>query len=103
MYAVLKSVGKQLFRPGMLAMVDHQLSVQHNALLVPEMAVSTDIHGDYIFTVVSGHADKVYITEGQHLNGMVQIKSGVKPGDEVVTAGQQKLDNHDAVKIIKHS
>ncbi len=94
---------RQLLAPGMLATVEHQLSVEHNSLMVPEMAVSTDVKGNFIYKVVAGYAEKVYVTEGQHSNGMIQIKSGLNAGTVVVTAGQQKLDNHVLVKIIKHT
>jgi RND family efflux transporter MFP subunit len=98
-----KDTPHKLLAPGMLATVDHQLAVQHNALMVPEMAVSTDIKGNYVYKVDHNHVDKTYVVEGQHLNGLIQIKSGLSFGDVVVTAGQQKLEDHALIKILKHT
>ena len=85
--------------PGMLAQVDHQLSVIKDALTVPEMAVSTDIHGDYVFILSGKEARKVYVKEGRRFHGRIQLLAGVTKGNQVIVAGQQKLQDHSQVSV----
>ena len=44
-------------------------------------------------------ADQVFVTLGATRGDQVQILDGVKPGDEVVTAGQVKLHNGSPVAV----
>lgn len=44
-------------------------------------------------------ARQVFVKIGRRFGGLVEIKEGVKAGDEVVTAGQNRLSNGAPVKV----
>jgi membrane fusion protein (multidrug efflux system) len=81
-----------ILRPGGYAKVRVFVDVQHNALLVPQRAVS-ELQGGYQVAVVDGD-NKVNIrsvTVGPQVDRRWVIASGLNPGDRVVAEGVQKV------------
>ena len=70
---------------------------------------SYSLYGSSVFIVKQDGKDadgkpvlkvsQVFVTTGQVRDGRVAIDKGLKPGDVVVTAGQQKLQNGTQVEI----
>ncbi len=89
--------------PGMFIHISQELNVDKGAVVVPEDAVSANIKGHLVFKINNGHAEQVQVNVGNHNNGMVQVLSGLKPGDVIVVAGQQKLSDGSAVKILNQA
>jgi len=88
-----------LLLPGMFVSVDQVLQEQRTLLMVPDIAVLTDINGQYVYRVDdSNKVSKVYVKVGIVADNKAQILSGLKANDVVVTAGQQKLNDGDYVK-----
>jgi RND family efflux transporter MFP subunit len=83
---------QNLLRPGQYGKVRAQTSIEHNALLVPQRAV-TELQGSYQVAVVNAD-NKVHIQPveigPQIAEGWV-ITSGLKLGDQVVIEGNGKL------------
>ncbi len=90
-----------LLSPGMFVSVAQILDPDRQLLMVPEIAIMTDINGEYVYVLQQGHVHKIYVKVGIVRAGLSQITSGLKFGAEVVTAGQQRLNDGDAVKVIK--
>ncbi|RUM97296.1 efflux RND transporter periplasmic adaptor subunit [Pseudaminobacter arsenicus] len=44
-------------------------------------------------------ATQIFIKPGRRSHGLVEILEGIKPGDQVVTAGQNRLSNGTPVKV----
>lgn len=87
------------YRPNMLAVlkiVDYQNS---KALVIPVSAIQKSESGDFVFIAENGKAKKVVIKPGRTYNGNVEIISGLKVGDKVITVGAQDLNEEDAVKF----
>lgn len=87
------------YRPNMLAVlkiVDYQNS---KALVIPVSAIQKSESGDFVFVAENGKAKKVVIKAGRTYNGTVEIVSGLKVGDKVITVGVQDLNEEDAVKF----
>ena len=80
--------------------MQQQVSEDKNALVVPDIAVSTDLSGNYVYEVRHGKAYRVPVKEGVHYKDKVQLLAGVKPGAEVVVAGQQKLSNASDIIVV---
>jgi membrane fusion protein, multidrug efflux system len=83
---------QNILRPGMYAKVRAQTEVQHNALLVPQTAVSS-IQGQYEVAVVSAD-NKVTlrpVTPGLKMGSLWVIDDGLKPGERVVADGAMKV------------
>jgi RND family efflux transporter MFP subunit len=81
-----------MLRPGGYAKVRAVISLQHDALLVPERAVS-ELQGAYQVAVVDGD-NKVSIrtvTVGDRVGGMWVIAGGLNRGERVVAEGVQKV------------
>ena len=94
---------RNLLRPGMYGNV--QLAVGHElrGVVVPETAVSYHTFGNYVYVVEPEkggslvHERVVQVEDQRH--GMALIASGVKAGETVVTAGQEKLRDGAAVAV----
>ena len=81
-----------ILRPGGYAKVRIFIQVQHDALLVPQRAVS-ELQGGYQVAVVSSD-NKVAIrpvTVGEQVGSRWVIAKGLNPGDRVVAEGTQKV------------
>lgn len=83
--------------PGMYATVNIALQREKQVVTVPETAVTYSLHGNTIFIIKptedgSGLTQEAVIVEvGEVRNGRIAILSGLKAGEHVVTAGQNKL------------
>lgn len=88
--------GTPELRSGLFARVRVLLAVHQNALMVPEEALVPQGGKQYIIKLVEGSlgaptAQRIEAKLGLRLPGKVEILTGLKPGDRVVTAGQAKL------------
>jgi RND family efflux transporter MFP subunit len=81
-----------ILRPGGYAKVRVFIDVQHDALLVPERAVS-ELQGSYQVAVVDSDNKIVIrpVTVGVQTDNRWVISDGLKPGDLVVVEGTQKV------------
>jgi HlyD family secretion protein len=72
-----------------------------NALIVPAQAVVTDEEGKKSLMVVGsdGNAHKRDVETGIQTTDAVQIVSGVKPGEQVVSVGAYGLPDNTKVKV----
>lgn len=87
------------YRPNMLAVlkiVDYQ---NPKALVIPISAVQKSESGDFVYVATNGIAKKVDIKTGKSYEGKVEVLSGLKVGDKLITAGAQNLNSDDAVKF----
>lgn len=87
-----------VLRPGQFATVELQLE-ERPAVLVPEAALLPREEGATVFLVRGGAATPREVTMGLRRQGVVEILSGVSPGDTVVVAGQQRLEEGTAVAV----
>jgi RND family efflux transporter MFP subunit len=81
-----------ILRPGGYARVRAVVRTQHNALLVPQRAVS-ELQGGYQVAVVdgSGAVSIRAVTVGDRIGSKWVIADGLKPGENVVAEGVQKV------------
>jgi membrane fusion protein (multidrug efflux system) len=87
-------------RPGQFAQL--QLATgdtEATALLVPEQALMQDGETRYVFTVVDGKATRANVTTGVRTPGWIQVLTGLKAGDVVITAGQTKPMMGDGLPV----
>ena len=78
-------------RPGQFGKVRFVPDTVHNALVVPQEAV-TELQGRFQVAVVDEN-NKVSIRPvkmGERIGGMWQVTEGLKPGDKVIVQGLQK-------------
>jgi len=83
-----------ILRPGLYAKIRTAADTRHGALLVPQSAV-IEIQGQYQVAIV-GADNQVTIrpvTLGKRVAELRIIKSGVAPGERVITEGVQKVSD----------
>lgn len=87
-----------LLRPGQFGRVLAEMGTQKSALLVPQRAV-TELQGSYQLAVVGGD-NKVSIRPvklGPSIGKMWIIEDGLKPGEQVIVEGLQKVKDGTVV------
>ncbi len=83
---------RNILRPGQYGKSRAVIGIDKNALLVPQPAV-TEVQGSYQVYVI-GQDNRVTICPvkvGERVGTMWVIKTGLKPGEQVVVEGQQAL------------
>jgi membrane fusion protein (multidrug efflux system) len=106
-------------RPGQFIRIRVQLPQEDNIVALPQTAVVSSLYGDYVFAVEQAKADatpaapnadnkpaepkliarQIFVKLGRRNAGEVEIVEGVKGGDDIVTAGQNRLSNGATVKV----
>lgn len=87
--------------PGAFVETTLQLALQQNLIIIPQTAVVYAPEGNYVFKVINGKAKKAAVILGTLDNKKVVIKSGIKAGDVIVTAGQLKIHEGAPVVVTK--
>jgi membrane fusion protein, multidrug efflux system len=87
-------------KPGMICHVALEKSAQGTRLSVPSRAMLIDEQGrKYVYVVKDHKAVKRYVETGELLKNGVEIEDGLRAGEQIVVAGQQKLVDHSMVRI----
>lgn len=99
----LPNKGEQL-RPGMVCNVVITPSSAQPMITVPQTSVMTDTNNHQYVYVVNKDGRSVHkqiIQVGEIVgNGDVAVNSGLNKGDEVVTEGNQKIDDQSLIQIV---
>ena len=93
--------------PGQFLHVRIDLPPEDNVIALPQTVLSSNLYGDSVYVVrAEGEGDdaertveQVFVKAGRRSQGLVEILEGVKVGDEVVTAGQNRLSGGARVAI----
>lgn len=86
--------------PGQFVRIQVNLPAEDGVIALPQTALSTSLYGDYVYVVRPSEENaeqlqvsQIFVTPGRRSGGLVEITEGVAPGDQVVTAGQNRLTN----------
>jgi membrane fusion protein (multidrug efflux system) len=85
--------------PGAFAAVEIPLESMDSALMVPSEAMSADARGARVFLFAGGKAEVRPVKAGLRTDSAVQIVSGLKQGDTVITSGIIQMRPGAAVTI----
>ena len=93
--------------PGQFLHVEVILPEEPNIVTVPQTAVITSLYGDYVYTIEQQEragnqvqvAQQVFVKTGRRRGGVLEVLSGITPGQQVVASGQNKLQAGATVKI----
>jgi membrane fusion protein, multidrug efflux system len=94
---------KGLLLPGQFVKVGLILSSVSNALLVPTEAVIPDLNNHKVFVIEAGKAKEVKVETGMRTETQLEIVSGLKPGDSLITTGILQLRAGMEVEVLKVS
>lgn len=78
-------------RSGLFVRVALELGRREAATWVPEEAIVPQGGKTFVYKVSEGMAEKLAVKTGARKPGWVELLGGVKAGDQVVAAGQQRL------------
>lgn len=89
-------------RPNQSAIVKIQDYTRSSAITVPLNIVQSDEKGKYLFVVEAGGNGKLVarrrvIIVGESYGGMIEVTSGLKAGEQVITEGYQTLYDGQAI------
>jgi multidrug efflux system membrane fusion protein len=86
--------------PGQFVNVNVTLSTEPNAIVAPSLAVQTGQQGTYVFVVKPDQTVDLRSVVVERTSGdQSVIKSGLKPGETVVTDGQLRLNPGTKVSV----
>lgn len=91
-----------LFKPGMFVQGAVKVGELKNVLTVPQVAVFVREGKTFVFTVNSASAQLVQVETGAQSDGFVQILSGLKEGEQIVTVGQNNLFDGSPVTVVNN-
>lgn len=87
-------------RPGALVEVEVVTAVRDQAVFVPETALQWEGPTAHVFRVEDGRVRRIGVQAGVRRDGRVELAGGaVRPGQQVVVAGLQKLRDGAPVEI----
>lgn len=84
-------------RPGMFAQVSIETGAKENTLFIPESAIMQNASGKFVFLYDNGTALQTKVTTGTRTAGWVEVVSGLKPSDIIITKGQDRIRDKDTV------
>ncbi|MGO4170937.1 efflux RND transporter periplasmic adaptor subunit [Bosea sp. TAF32] len=91
--------GDLALKPGLFARLSITVDQRENAMVIPEMAVVPDGVGKMIYVAENGKARRVAVELGKRLPGKVEVVGGLKPGMQIITAGQMRLRDGSTISV----
>lgn len=87
-------------RPGAFVNIDIIRETRQGAMVLPREAIVRELRDAHVFIASGTVAKKRSVTLGLEEGGLVQVLTGVQPGETVVTAGQGGLKDGSLIKIL---
>lgn len=86
-------------KPGRFTSVILILSQLDNAIAIPTQALIPEMDGEKVFVYRNGKAEKINVTTGLRTESQIEIKSGLKFGDTLLTTATLQLRQGLPVKL----
>lgn len=90
----------QLLQPGMFGRIRIDYDQRANAMVIPRNALLDDENDPAVYVVRGNKAARVAVKLGYFDGEWVEVRSGLKQGDRVVTAGKVALREGTDVQVI---
>lgn len=87
-------------RPGQFARVAFPGSAEGKAFLVPQTALSRFGQMERLFVAHNGTVQLRLVRSGETREGMVEILTGLNPGEQVVVEGGERLVDGQPVRVV---
>jgi multidrug efflux system membrane fusion protein len=92
---------KDTLRAGSFARIAVKMGTTSNAVVIPQTAVRPSEKGFLAYVIAQGVASERVVDIGQHTaDGMVEVKHGLKQGEQLVVRGAEALRNGAKVTVI---
>jgi RND family efflux transporter MFP subunit len=99
MQAIFPNTSDKWFKPGMFCRVKVNMKTQKNALTIPMAALVKTDKTDGVYTINGDQAQFQPIETGITDGTLLEVKSGLKEGDKIVTLGMSNLKNGTIVIV----
>lgn len=97
---VMKPVAAN-FRPGAFVRVDIRTDTKAGAILVPKRAIIEEDGQNYVFVANGTTAKRTKVDVGYSSEGVVEIRNGIRAGEQVVVAGHGALKEGSKIRSIQ--
>ena len=91
------------FRPGSFVRVEIRTDTKPDAIVIPKRALIEEDGANYVFVASNDTAKRTKVELGYEREGLVEIRKGVEPGQNVVVAGQGALKEGGKIKVLSAS
>ena len=91
----------RLLKPGMFARIEVVLLEKPGVLAIPGNAVVLDQGERFVYVVEGNKAARRAIVTGIEQDRFVEIKEGLREGDQVVTRGQEAIRENTTIRVIE--
>ncbi|HXK59052.1 MAG TPA: efflux RND transporter periplasmic adaptor subunit [Acidobacteriota bacterium] len=89
------------FKPGAFVRVEIKTDTRENAVLIPKRAVLEEDGQHFVYVAEKDNANRVAVDLGYQRDDQVEVLTGLKPGQQVVVAGQGALKKGSKIRVIK--
>ena len=87
-------------KSGMHVMVTQTLQANRETLAVPSLSLMPALNGYQVYTIIDNKVNSNPVTVGNHYDTWVEVTSGLKLGEKIITEGQAKVGPGQPVKIV---
>jgi multidrug efflux pump subunit AcrA (membrane-fusion protein) len=91
----------RLLKPGMFARIEVVLLEKPEVLVIPSNAVMVDQGERFVYLVQGNKAARKLIVTGIEQDRFVEVKEGLKEGDQVVTRGQEAIRENTTIRVVE--
>jgi membrane fusion protein (multidrug efflux system) len=91
----------RIFKPGMFGRCEIIIGQYDNVIVAPRTAILSRDGKDQVFIYSGGKVVVREVVRGVDFNGYSEIKSGLQPGDTLITVGQDYAENGGKVKLVR--
>ena len=101
-YAVEIALGSNAaLKPGMFARVAFAQKDNRRSIVVPRESIIGSLTNSTVYVVNNDKAELRTVVLGADMNGMVEVRSGLRAGERVVRTGLNTINNGAAVRIVQ--
>jgi RND family efflux transporter MFP subunit len=91
----------RLLKPGMFARIEVVLLEKPEVLAIPSNAVIEEQGERFVYVVQGNKAVRTPILTGIEQDRFVEVKEGLKEGDQVVTRGQEAIRENTTLRVVE--
>jgi RND family efflux transporter MFP subunit len=100
MQAIFPNTPDRWFKPGMFCRAKLNMKTKKDALTIPMAAVVKDNNTDGVFVINDNKVQFQTISTGITDGTSIEVQSGLKAGDNIVTLGMSNLKNGTVVIVV---
>ncbi|HXK45169.1 MAG TPA: efflux RND transporter periplasmic adaptor subunit, partial [bacterium] len=86
-------------RPGMFVRAKIITRIKQNAIVIPQQAIFQENNKTFVYIVDANKAKKIEVVTGDNTDDTIEIISGLKPGEKVITSNLENLSHGTIIKI----